>query len=415
MRTDSVIINGKTQLKGQVSVQGSKNAALPILAATVLSTEEVVLHNVPDLSDIRAMLEILGHLGAVYTFENGVVHIDTKNIELKNIPDEMTTKLRASSLLLGPLLSRFGTCEVGMPGGCSIGARPLDIHFKGFEKLGATVYLENGVIRAVSKGLDGDFTLDFQSVGATENLIMSAVLGQGKVTLRNIAVEPEIFNMIDFLNKAGARINMIDSVTVEIEGVEKIGYTEHQVDPDRIEAATLLVAGLASKGEVTVVGAKPEDMSIFLDKLREMGARVIIDGDKITVGYDGTLKGVTIKTAVHPGFPTDMQSQMAVLMTQADSSSLVVENIFNNRLQHIGELQKMGIKAHIEGNVAHIEPSELTGCRVAGYELRGAASMVIAGVIADGVTRVSNLSYLYRGYENFIEKLQHLGAEISYV
>lgn len=415
MRTDSVIINGGTQLRGQVSVQGSKNAALPILAATVLCSDQVVLHNVPDLSDIRAMLEILGHLGAEYTFENSVLHLNNSNLQMKHIPDELTTKLRASSLLLGPLLARFGSCEVGMPGGCSIGARPLDYHFKGFEKLGATVYLENGVIRAVSNGLDGNFTLEFQSVGATENLIMSAVLGKGKVTLKNIAIEPEIFNMIDFLNKSGAKINVIDSVTVEINGVEKLGYSEHQIDPDRIEAGTLLVAGLASKGEVTVSGAKAEDMTMFLEKLREMGAKVIVNKDKITVGYTGKLSGTTIKTAVHPGFPTDMQSQMTVLMTQADSASLVIEDIFNNRLQHIGELQKMGIKAHIENNVAHIEPSNLTGCRVAGYELRGAASMIIAGVIANGATRVSNLHYLYRGYENFVEKLQHLGAEITYV
>lgn len=415
-RTDSVIINGKAQLRGHVSVQGSKNAALPILAAAVLNGEEVILHNVPELSDIRAMLEMLEYLGATYTFENGVVHLNTKDIQLKRIPDEMSNKLRASSLLLGPLLARFGSCEVGMPGGCSIGARPLDIHFKGFEKLGATVYLENGMIRAISNnGLDGDFTLDFQSVGATENLIMSAVLGKGKVILRNIAMEPEIMNMIDFLNKGGAKIRLTDAATCEIEGVDMIGYTEHQVDPDRIEAATLLIAGLATKGEVTVSGSNPDDMSIFLDKIREMGARVVIEHDKITVSYVGPLQGVTIKTAVHPGFPTDMQSQMAVLMTQAESSSLVVENIFSNRYQHIGELQKMGAKARVEGNIAYIEPSELTGCRVAGYELRGAASMIIAGLLADGVTRVSNLHYLYRGYENFIEKLIHLGAEISYV
>jgi len=415
LRTDSIIMNGKVQLRGRVSVQGSKNAALPQLAAAILSSEEVILHNVPNLSDIRVMLEILGHLGATYTFEDGVVHLDTKNVELKKIPDDLSNKLRASSLLLGPLLARFGECEVGMPGGCSIGSRPLDIHFKGFEKLGAEVYLENGMIRAKGSDLNGEFTLDFQSVGATENLIMSSVLGKGRVVLRNIAVEPEIMNMIDFLNKGGARIRMIDSATVEIEGVDKIGYVEHQVDPDRIEAATILLAGAATRGEVTVVGAKAEDLSILLDKLQEMGFKVIVERDMITVSYQGEFTGTTIKTAVHPGFPTDMQSQMCILMTQASTSSLVIENIFNNRFQHIGELQKMGAKARVEGNIAHIEPSELTGCRVAGYELRGSAAMVMAGLIADGVTRVSNLKYLYRGYEAFIEKLQHLGADISYV
>jgi UDP-N-acetylglucosamine 1-carboxyvinyltransferase len=302
-----------------------------------------------------------------------------------------------------------------MPGGCTIGSRPLDIHFKGFEKLGAEVYLENGVIRAQTEQLEGDFTLDFRSVGATENLIMAAVFSPSRVVLRNIATEPEIMNMIDFLNKAGARIRLTGQATVEIEGVPRLSYCEHQIDPDRIEAATLLIAGFASGGEVTLTGAKVEDLKVLLEKLQEMNAKVEIGPDYITVGYQGEILGTTIKTEVHPGFPTDMQSQMCVLMTQASTSSLVIENIFTNRFQHIGELQKMGAKARIEGNIAYIEKSNLTGCRVAGYELRGAASMVMAGILAEGVTRVNNLKYLYRGYEAIIEKFQHLGADIAYV
>jgi len=414
-KSDSVIINGKSVLRGRVSVQGSKNAALPIIASAILVDDEMVLHNVPDLSDIHVMLEILQHLGASYTFENGVVQLDCRGLENKKIPDELSTKLRASSLLLGPMLARFGECEVGMPGGCTIGSRPLDIHFKGFEKLGAEVYLENGVIRAQTQQLEGDFTLDFRSVGATENLIMAAVFSPSHVILRNIATEPEIMNMIDFLNKAGARIRLTGQATVEIEGVSQLSYCEHQIDPDRIEAATLLIAGVASGGEVTITGAKVEDLKVLLEKLQEMNAKVEIGHDYITVGYQGELVGTTIKTEVHPGFPTDMQSQMCVLMTQASTPSLVIENIFTNRFQHIGELQKMGAKARIEGNVAYIEKSSLTGCRVAGYELRGAASMVMAGILADGVTRVNNLKYLYRGYEAIIEKFQHLGADIAYV
>ena len=414
-KPESIIINGGIPLRGSISVQGSKNETLPILAASFLVKRKVVLRNVPDIADVRSFLDILHYLGVDYTFELGTLTMDCRNIANKRIPDSLSNRLRASSLLLGPSLSRYGKCEIGMPGGCSIGPRPLNFHFDGFEKLGATVSIENGMIQAVTdEGLSGEYVLEFPSVGATQNLIMASVYGKGKVTLKNIAKEPEIIGMIDFLRAGGAEIKFSsDFNSIEINGIDAMDTVEYQIQPDRIEAGTLLACGLATQGDVTVTNVEPEHLTAFTEKLSDMGALVEIGKDTIRVAYQGELNPVNIKTAVYPGFPTDMQPQMVVLLTQASKSSVLVENIFNNRYRYVDELLRLNAKIQLEGSVAYVSPSELSGCPVEGYDLRATAAMVMAGLCAKGVTRVTGLEHMYRGYECFIEKLRELGADIG--
>ncbi|QST02907.1 UDP-N-acetylglucosamine 1-carboxyvinyltransferase (plasmid) [Pontibacillus sp. ALD_SL1] len=417
MRSEQVIINGGVPLKGKISIQGSKNASLPILASTALFEGEVVLHNVPDLVDIRAMLSILEYLGARYTFEKGCVRLDCKGIQNKEVPEEYTNRLRASSLLLGPLLGRYKECQVGMPGGCKIGVRPLDIHFSGFKKLGALVDgVESGLVHIRAQDLKGEFTLDMPSVGATENLIMAAVFGTERVVLRNYAKEPEVMDLIHFLQSGGAKISFEeDHGDLVIEGVKTLHGTTYQVQPDRIEAGTYCCAALATKGDVTLAGVNPKSLSSLLEKLRTMGGGVDTGDDWIRVYYRGDFIGTTVKTAVYPGFPTDLQPQIGVLMTQAKSASHLTEDVFDHRFRYIDELLRLNGEAKVEGRTAYIEPSHLSGCRVEGYDLRGTASMIMAGLCSSGVTHVSGLRHLYRGYEAFIEKLQHLGADIAYL
>lgn len=415
MKTDSVLINGGKELKGQISIQGAKNATLPILAASILFHDELVIKNVPHIADVQSFLDILQFLGSKYTFESGTITLNNKNVVYKRIPDDLSSKLRASSLLLGPLLARFGECEIGMPGGCSIGPRPLDIHFDGFERLGSEVFIEGGMIKAKANELHGEFTLRMQSVGATENLIMASVFNKGTVSLHNASKEPEVLDLIRLLRAGGAKIHLHEeNNTIVIEGVEKLHPVEHSVIPDRMEAGTFLFAAFATKGSVTLTGVRPQDLTYPLEKLMVMGADIKTTADTITLTYKGKIDGTTVKTAVYPGFPTDLQPQMCVLLTQASKPSMIVENVFEGRYRYIDELLKMNAKIQTEGKVAFIEPSELSGCKVEGYDLRATASMIMAGLCADGVTRVTNLKHLFRGYEAFIEKLQHLGADISY-
>lgn len=414
-RTNSVRMNGGRKLVGSVGVQGSKNTALPVLAAAVLSDKTVILRNLPDISDVRSMLEILEFLGAKYTFKENVLKFDGSQIENKIITDELSSKLRASSLLLGPLLSRFGSCAVGMPGGCSIGPRPLNYHFDGFEHLGAAVTIQEGIVRATSEDVNGEYTLEFPSVGATQNLINAAVFGSGKTLIHNIATEPEVMGLIEFLNNSGANVKIFEGNSVEIIGVDRLKSVEYMIPFDRIEAITLLVAGAASKGDVTVTGACPKEMTSVLQKFEDMGLVVETKENSIRVKYDGALKGVNIRTGVHPAFPTDAQAQFSVLMTRADSFSILTETIFNNRFHHLEEMKRMSAEITIESNIAIIYPSQLSACRVKGHELRGTASMIIAGLVAKGSTRVDGLENMYRGYEAFVEKLEYLGAEIYYV
>lgn len=415
-KSETVIVNGQNPLRGRVSIQGSKNAALPILAAATLFKGEVVLHNVPNLADIHSMLSILEFLGASYTFEQGVVRLDCSKLESKPIPDGLSNKLRASSLLLGPLLARFNVAEVAMPGGCKIGTRPMDIHFKGFEKFGAEVNLENGLIHLSGEKREGEFTLEMASVGATENLVMGAVYNSGKIVLRNFAKEPEVLDLIRFLQMGGAGIAFgEDHSSLIIEGVGQLQNAEFTIQADRIEAGTFLIAAFATKGNVELIGANAEHLSSPLEKLVEMGALITIDKDKISLAYNGEIKGTHVKTDVYPGFPTDLQSQIGVLLTQADKASSLTETVYERRFSYIDELLRMNGKIKVDGRSAYFEPSELSGCRIEGDDLRGTASLIIAGLVSDGVTHVSGLHHMYRGYEAFVEKLQHLGADICYV
>lgn len=412
-RTDSVWVTGNQRLQGTVDTQGSKNAALPMVSAFPL-IPEVELYNVPNLSDIHVMVDILKELGAEGDFRHGVIRLNMENLQNKPISEEHANKLRASSLFMGSMLGRFGEAEVGLPGGCVIGNRQLDIHYKGFESLGASVDLENGAVSLKAPSIEGRFTLSFPSVGATQNLISAAVLSKGETILHNIAIEPEVIDMIHFLNAAGANIQFIQPNTLHIVGVSKLRKVRYKVQADRIEAITLLIAGLATKGSVTVAHCDPSHFSYPLQMLEDMGAKLSIGGDYVTCSYQGALRGITLKTDVYPGFPTDMQAQFSVLMTQAQDASMLTEAIFNNRFRHLDELNKMNASINVEGKTALIKPSKLSGCRVDSYDLRGAASMIIAGLIADGMTSVSSLKYLYRGYEDFVGKLNYLGADISY-
>lgn len=410
------MINGGRKLKGKVSVQGSKNSALPILAAATLTNKKVILRNVPDISDIRAMLSILGYLNVKYEFENNVLEMDSSGIENKEIPEEMSNQLRASSLLLGPLLARFGTCSVGMPGGCSIGPRPLNIHFDGFEHLGSDIEVGESAVTATAEDIHGEYAMDLPSVGATQNLINASIFSKSATVLRNVAVEPEVMALIDFLQSMGAEIQFIEQNTVQVTGIQQLKGADFQIPFDRIEAGTLLVAAFATKGDITIKGAVADDMTAVLQKLKDMGAAIDVSvPNEIGLKYQGEFKPVSIRTGVHPAFPTDMQSQFSVLMTRAEESSVITETIFSNRFSHVREMAKMNAKVLVENDMAVIFNSQLTGCSVEGFDLRGTASMVIAGLIARGATRVSGLENMYRGYESFIEKLEYLGADVYYV
>jgi UDP-N-acetylglucosamine 1-carboxyvinyltransferase len=417
IKSNSVLIENLKPLRGTVSAQGSKNATLPILSSLPLLTE-VELYNVPDLSDIHEMLSILSHLGAKYQFNNGHLKMDLSQLEPNEISFEFTSKMRASSLFMGPLLSRFGHSAVGMPGGCVIGSRPLDIHTNGFKQLGAEVVEKDGFVTADSRnsgGLQGEFTLPFPSVGATQNLISASVFSPSTVTLHNVAVEPEVMEMIHFLNKAGAKIELVGSNTLLITGVKKLNKVSHTIQADRIEVFTLLVAGIISKGSVTVVNCEPKHLTAPLEALVQMGAKIEITKDTITASYVGPLNGIRVETGVYPAFPTDCQQQISIVMLHSDTPSTLVEKVFNNRFRHLDELQKMGAKIKIENNEATIERSELSSATLDSFDLRGAASMILAGISTNGITRVNSLHYLYRGYEGFVEKLNHLGADIAYM
>ncbi len=414
-KANSVIVTGGKRLKGTVTVQGSKNATLPILASSLLLESKTVLLNVPDISDVRHMLEIMRYLGATYTFSNNVVTIDCQNIKNKPISEELTTKIRASSLLLGPLLARFGSCTIGMPGGCSIGNRPLNYHLNGLEKLNSDVMIQEDTIYVSSNSLCGDYTLEFPSVGATQNLINASIFTKEKVIIRNIAVEPEVISMINFLRSAGANIILNkDKRTVEIHGGSPLKSTQFEIPFDRIEAGTLLCAAFATEGEITLQRVNPTDMSNYLQTLIDMGAIVDIKEDKVTLRHKGMMKGASIGTGVHPAFPTDLQPLFSVLMTKAKTISVISETIFNNRFRHLHEIMKLGATIDFKKNTAIIYPSSLFAGRIQGYDLRGTATMIIAGLISNGTTIVDGLDNLYRGYESLIEKLEYLGADIHY-
>ena len=414
---DNLLIHGGRPLSGRLKVSGAKNAALPILAATLLTEEKTTVRNLPHLHDITTMVELLGSLGAgLMVDEKLAIEVDGQSVSRLRAPYELVKTMRASILVLGPLLARFGRAEVSFPGGCAIGSRPVDLHLKGLEAMGATIRIEDGYIRAESSGrLSGaDITMETVTVGGTENLLMAATLATGKTVIRNAAREPEVVDLAHCLCAMGARIQGIGSSTLEIEGVPNLSGATYTVMPDRIEAGTYLVAAAATGGRIRLEGAVPHHLDIVLDKLREAGATVSNGEDWIELDMAGQRpRSVTITTAPYPGFPTDMQAQFTALNAVAEGVGRVTETVFENRLVQTHEMNRMGARISIEGNTAMIEgQSYLTGAPVMASDLRASASLVIAGLVARGETRVDRIYHIDRGYECIEEKLQSLGADI---
>lgn len=411
-------VYGQDRLQGEITISGAKNAALPILFAAILSTEPIILSNVPNLKDIDTTFKILRKLGVVVERdEQGIVHLDASKIDHYVAPYELVKTMRASIWALAPLVARFNQGQVSLPGGCSIGARPVDMHISGLEKLGVQITLDEGYVKAkVENRLVGStIVMEKVSVGATISVMIAATLAQGTTILENAAREPEITDTALFLNKMGAKIIGAGTDIIIIEGVERLTGCEHSVVADRIETGTFLVAGAISGGRVTCTGIKANTLDAVIDKLREAGAKIDITENSITLDMQGNRpKAVNIRTAPYPGFPTDMQAQFTLLNMVAEGTSIITETIFENRFMHIPELIRMGAKAEIEGNTAVCYGVEsLSGAEVMATDLRASASLVLAGCIASGETIVDRIYHIDRGYERIEEKLRALGGRIE--
>ncbi|MBO0476321.1 UDP-N-acetylglucosamine 1-carboxyvinyltransferase [Vagococcus sp. DIV0080] len=411
-------VHSGNKLSGEVTIEGAKNAVLPILAGALLADQgETVITNAPILSDVFMMNNVIKHLNSDIDFnqEQNTITIDATRTLKNEAPFEYVSKMRASIVVMGPLLARTGHAKVAMPGGCAIGQRPIDLHLKGFEALGAEITQTNGYIEAKATELKGArIYLDFPSVGATQNIMMAAVKAKGTTVIENVAREPEIVDLAIYLNKMGAQIVGAGTETIRIEGVSSLKGTEHSVVQDRIEAGTFMVASAVTGGNILIKHGIMEHNRPLISKLIEMGVTVQEEAEGIRVIGPNVLRPADIKTLPHPGFPTDMQAQMSVLMTLASGSSVLSETVFENRFQHLEEMTRMGAKFRISGNVAYIDGVvELQGAEVSATDLRAAAALVIAGLVADGETRVHHLEYLDRGYYNFHKKLQALGADVE--
>ncbi len=416
---DKIVIKGGNKLTGEVKVEGAKNAVLPILTASLLASDKPSkLVNVPALSDVETINNVLTTLNADVTYkkdENAVVIDATKTLN-EEAPYEYVNKMRASILVIGPLLARLGHAIVALPGGCAIGSRPIEQHIKGFEALGAEIHLENGNIYANAKdGLKGtSIHLDFPSVGVTQNIIMAASLAKGKTLIENAAKEPEIVDLANYINEMGGRITGAGTDTITINGVESLHGVEHAIIPDRIEAGTLLIAGAITRGDIFVRDAIKEHMASLVYKLEEMGVELDYQEDGIRVRAEGELQPVDIKTLPHPGFPTDMQSQMMALLLTANGHKVVTETVFENRFMHVAEFKRMNANINVEGRSAKLEgKSQLQGAQVKATDLRAAAALILAGLVADGKTSVTELTHLDRGYVDLHGKLKQLGADIE--
>lgn len=409
-------ITAVDSLQGDVTISGAKNAALPILMATILATGDTTITNVPELNDIRTTGKVLESLGAKVVFENNEFKVNACGINQYCAPYDLVKTMRASILVLGPLLARFGEADVSLPGGCAIGARPVNLHLQGLKQMGAEISVDNGYIKARVDGrLKGaTIFMDMVSVGATENLMMAAALAQGTTVLENSAREPEIVDLANYLIAMGAKVSGAGTATITIEGVERLAATQYSVMPDRIETGTFLVAGAITRGKIRCLNADASSLEPVIAKLEEAGADIEVGDDWISLDMHGKQpKAVNIKTAPHPAFPTDMQAQFCVLNALADGSANVVETIFENRFMHVPELQRMGATIELEGNMAICHGrSRLSGAQVMATDLRASASLVIAGLVSDGETVVDRIYHIDRGYEKIEEKLNGLGANI---
>lgn len=414
---EKLIVKGGNRLVGTVKTSGAKNAVLPIIAASILGVTPSHLDEVPMLEDVHTISEVLKCLGLTVTnTKPNTLEIDSREITSCEAPYELVRTMRASFLVMGPLLARIGKARISMPGGCAIGARPIDIHLKGFEALGVKIEQGHGYIEASAPdGLKGaSIYFDFPSVGATENIMMAAALAEGTTILENAAEEPEIVALANYLNKMGAKVRGAGTNLIRIEGVKELHGADYTIIPDRIEAGTYMIAAAMTGGDVIVENVLPEHQKPLIAKLREAGAIVEEDIDRVHVVGTGQLKAVDVKTLPYPGFPTDMQAQMMAMMVVSEGRSKVTETVFENRFMHVVELNRMGAKISTEGRSAVIDgPCQLTGCDVRATDLRAGAAMILAGLVADGTTRIGDLYHIDRGYEHIVDKLRLLGADIE--
>ncbi|MCC2624817.1 MAG: murA [Burkholderiales bacterium] len=412
---DKLRVRQSLGLKGEIRISGAKNAALPIICAGLLTSERLTLTNVPALRDIKTLSDLLCGMGAKVNFANSTMEIDASDINNYTAPYELVKTMRASILVLGPLLARFGEANVSLPGGCAIGARPVDQHIKGLEQMGAQINIEHGFIKATAGRLKGArIVMDMVTVTGTENLLMAAVLAKGTTVLENCAREPEVTDLAECLIKMGAQIEGIGTDTLVIHGVDKLHAANHAVVADRIEAGTYAVAAAMTCGDLTLTNARPDTMGAIIDKLSLAGAKVDLGNDFMRVCMTGRPKAVDIITSPYPAFPTDMQAQFMALNTLADGVSTLTETIFENRYMHVPELCRMGADISTDSNIAIIRGVEtLTGATVMATDLRASASLVIAGLVASGITTIERVYHLDRGYEQIEQKLGRVGADIT--
>lgn len=414
MALDRYVITGKQRLEGIIRVSGAKNSSLPLLAATILAEGTSTLLEIPKLVDITHMIEVLEHLGCEVVRQNGAMYINAGGLESCEVDEALMRQMRASNLILGPLIARHGRVKISRPGGCAIGTRPMDQHIKGLQQLGVKVREKHGYIEAWTDHLQGaDVYLDVPSVGATENLMMAAVLAKGITVIRNAAREPEIVDLQNFLNKMGAKVRGAGMDAIRIDGVAKLHPTEHIVIPDRIEAGTHMIAAVMTEGDVMIENVVPEHLEPVIVKLRQAGALVTLADDSIRVQQRGRIRGVDLKTMPYPGFPTDMQPQFMAMLSCSEGTSIITETIFENRFQHVDELRRMGAQITVEGRTAIIRGVEtLEGAFVEATDLRAGAALFLAGLAAEEVTVLEKVNYIDRGYENLEEKYRQLGAKL---
>ena len=416
---EKIIVTGGRKLRGVVKVEGAKNSVLPILAASLLASKgNAIIKDVPNLADVHTINEVLKSLNAkvAYDVANNEIIINAENKLSSEAQFEFVSKMRASILVMGSLLARNGFARVALPGGCAIGSRPIELHLKGFEAMGAQISFGHGFVEAKTvDGLKGaEIYLDFPSVGATENIMTAAALAKGTTIIENAAKEPEIVDLANFINSMGGRVIGAGTDTIRIEGMKELHGTTHHIIPDRIEAGTFMVAAAITRGDVLIENAVPEHMTALIAKLREMGVEVIEELDGIRVRANGPLKAIDIKTMPHPGFPTDMQAQMMALLLTVEGTSIITETVFENRFMHVEEFRRMNAFAKIEGRTVFIEGSaKLQGTEVGATDLRAAASLILAGLVSEGITRVTKLHHLDRGYVEFHKKLAALGANVD--
>ena len=409
-----LIIQGGKKLEGEVQISGSKNAALPIIAGTVLIKGKTTLYNVPNIQDVQTMFEIIKDIGGKVIKKNNKIIIDTSKIHTYEIPETLMRKMRSSVILAGAIIGKYKKAKFSYPGGCEIGSRPIDLHLKGFEKLGINIKEEYGeIICEADKIIGTQIHLDFPSVGATENIILASCLADGVTVLTNAAKEPEIEDLVKFLNKAGAKIKGAGTDRIEIIGVKKLTEVSYNIMPDRIEAGTYLVAGAITGGNIKVTNLNSNHIEPILNKLDEAGCVLKIEKNAVEIKAPKRIKAVDIKTMPYPGFPTDMQSIFGALLTTAKGTSIITENIFESRYKYVQELNRMGAKINVEGRTAIIKGTKrIQGASVVASDLRGGAALVLEALAAKGVTQVDNVHYILRGYENIVDKLKNLGAKI---